>query len=51
AVTLTVNPAVVVTPPAPTPMTSGGGGGGGAPSEWFLLALGAAGLARMFRRR
>ena len=49
--TLTVNPAVVVAPPVTTPASSGGGGGGGAPSEWFLLALAAAGLARMFRRR
>ena len=50
AATLTVNAAVVVTPPPSMPVSSGGGGGG-APSEWFLLALGAAGLARLFRRR
>jgi hypothetical protein len=48
--TLTVNAAPPPPPPAPAP-SSGGGGGGGAPSLWFLLALGATGLARMFRRR
>ncbi|MDI1335131.1 MAG: matrixin family metalloprotease [Lacunisphaera sp.] len=48
--TLTVNTPVVVTP-TPPPSSSGGGGGGGAPSVWFLLSLGAAGLARFFRRR
>ena len=46
-VNLTVNPAPVVQPPPP----SSGGGGGGAPSLWFLLCLGAAGLARLLRRR
>jgi len=45
--TLTVNP--VSTPPS-SGSGGGGGGGGGAPSEWFLLTLGVAGLARLLRR-
>lgn len=49
--TLTVNAAPAPPPPPPPPPSSGGGGGGGAPSLWFLLTLGAAGLARLFRRR
>ena len=50
AASLTVNAPMVVTPP-PAPPPSSGGGGGGAPSLWFLLSLGTAGLARLFRRR
>ncbi len=37
--------------PNPTPSSSGGGGGGGAPSIWFLVAIGTAGLVRALRRR
>ncbi len=50
AATLTVN-APPPPPPPPPPAPSGGGGGGGAPSPWFLLTRGAAGLARFLRRR
>jgi hypothetical protein len=46
--TLTVN---TPPPPPPPPSSGSGGGGGGAPSLWFLLTLGAAGLARVLRRR
>ena len=49
-VSLTVNPAMVVTPPPTTPTSSGGGGGGGAPSLWFYAALSLLGLGRRFFR-
>lgn len=45
---LSVTTPVVTPPPSPS---SSGGGGGGAPSLWFMLVLGAAGLARLLRRR